>query len=84
MKTKKFPDLINHLDSSANSINMCKQELTKGVNRLTTAAETKQKNELRTKELNDEFLAKFKVQGEKEEALKKLKAQKDEIRSRIL
>ena len=65
LRTKKFPDLINSFENSATTIDKCKQELTKGVQRLTKAMDITKEAEAKSKALNDEFLQKLKVQNEK-------------------
>lgn len=37
LKTKKFPELCNSMENSANTIEQCKKELAKGVHRLLKA-----------------------------------------------
>ena len=53
LRTKKFPDLINSFENSATTINKCKQELTKGVNRLSKAMIITKEADGKTKEIND-------------------------------
>jgi hypothetical protein len=40
MKIKKFPEMSLSFESSANTLNSCKQELQKGVQRINNAEET--------------------------------------------
>lgn len=43
LKTKKFPELFSSFESSADTLNSCKQELIKGVQRLNNATEVIEK-----------------------------------------
>lgn len=40
MKIKKFPELSSSFESSADTLNSCKGELLKGVQRINNASET--------------------------------------------
>ena len=52
--------------------------------RLNKAIEITKSCEAQSKAINDEFIAKLKLQNEREEAIKKVKSEKEEIRSRII
>lgn len=43
LRTKKFPQICNSMENSATTINKCKQELAKGVQRLLKAMDIKKK-----------------------------------------
>ena len=65
LRTKKFPELSTSFETSATTIDKCKHELFKGVQRLNTANETIELNNEKAKDLNEVFLQKLKVQNEK-------------------
>lgn len=53
------------MENSATTIDKCKQELTKGVQRLLKAMDIKKKCEEESKEINEKCIGKLKAQGEK-------------------
>lgn len=52
LRTKKFPEICNSMENSATTIDKCKHELTKGVQRLLKAMEITKKCEADSKEIN--------------------------------
>lgn len=84
MKKKKFPEFSLSFENSAGTIDKCKHELFKGVERLNKAIDSTKVADVKSKELNQQFLQKLKVQNDKEEQIGVLKKEKEDIKSRIL
>lgn len=66
MKTKKFPEFCSSFETSAKTLDSCKEELLKGVTRLNIANEIIENSEKSVAENNNSFLIELKKQKEKE------------------
>lgn len=84
MKTKKFPEYFSSFESSADTLNSCKQELFKGVQRLNIAGETIEECNKEAEEINNQFLAELRKQKEKETRVEDIKKEKEAVRANII
>jgi chromosome segregation ATPase len=84
LKTKKFPELASSFESSADTLNSCKQELLKGVQRLNNAGETIAQCGQEAEEINGQFIVELRRQKEKEGRIEEIKKEKDAVRANII
>lgn len=84
MRTKKFPELSSSFESSASTLNDCKGELQKGVQRMNNASETISKCKAEAEEINNQYLVELKRQKEKESRIEDLKKDKELVRAQII
>lgn len=76
LKTKKFPEYSTSFENSAKTIDQCKEELIKGVQRMNEAKELIEKSEKESKELGNQFLAELKKKVENEQKVEAGKKEK--------
>ena len=84
LKTKKFPEFNSSFESSADTLNSCKQELIKGVQRINNAAETIEQCNKEAEEYNNRILGELRKQKEKETKVEEIKKEKEAVRANIL
>jgi hypothetical protein len=83
-RIKNVPEMCNYLENTALSMDKCKQELTKGVQRLVTALETVKKCESEANEINERCIGKLKAHDVSQKKVKDIKEEKEQIRLKIL
>ena len=84
MKIKKFPELSSSFESSADTLNSCKGELLKGVQRINNASETIDNCNVEVQQINKQYLVQLKRQKEKEAKIEEIKKQKEVVRAQII
>ena len=84
MKTKNFSSFSESFEKSADTLNYCKQQLLKGVQRLNNAGEVIEKCNAETEQINALFLAELRKQKEKEAKIDQIKAQKEAVKANII
>lgn len=84
LKIKKFPEFFSSFESSADTLNSCKQQLIKGVQRINNATETIESCNKEAEEYNNQFLGELRKQKEKESRIEDIKKEKEAVRAHIL
>lgn len=84
LKGKKFPEYSTSFENSAKTIDQCKEELLKGVQRMNDAKEMVEKYEKESKECSNQYLGALKKKVESEQRAEVHKKEKEVVRERII